>query len=578
MKPAGSDFNFRAAPAAPANRDWQPIDHAVARWVRAHGGDQRLADIAAAASAADGAGDSALRIDDAETLAALRTMPLVGTADSAATPFVIDDDLFYLRRNFSHEVALAQLLGERLQPAQATISVDQLDSLFAQPDDPRIAGQRAAVAKALRQRLFVLTGGPGTGKTTTVLRILMALLAEHGDDARLRLAAPTGKAAQRLGESLRAASAEDFPAAWQPLLAKVQMAETATVHRLLGSRGARGGWRHHADSPLPADIVVIDEASMLDLAMLRGVLEALSPDTRLILVGDADQLDSVGTGSVLQDIVSALGDDSANLQRLLHSFRADRALLPLNEAVRQGEPAAFFAGLSAAQPAAMQQRLADAPALRKALHGWADALLAEIIAAGIDRSLQHTLEPQIALETLRRRQLLSALREGEFGASGANAVIEKHLASALQTADAAVGEGTFWYPGRRVMITRNDPASGLFNGDIGICLGDGSGGLQVWFEAADDLPRAFDIAALPAHVAAFALTVHKAQGSEYAEVAVLLPQVVEHRLLSRQWLYTAISRARKRLQIWGTDAAITQAINAPAMRTSGLAKRIRLSL
>ncbi|RMH87620.1 exodeoxyribonuclease V subunit alpha [Lysobacter pythonis] len=574
MKPAGSFFGFQPHPLPMAGEDWRPLEHAVAAWVLAHGGDARLARLAARTSLAEAAGDSALRIDDAALREALPPMPLVGDAASTGTPFVLDGELFYLRRNFAHENALAALLAARLDGAESLATLD-VDTLFPDPADPRIADQREAVRKALGQRLFVLTGGPGTGKTTTVLRLLMALVRVSATPPRIRLAAPTGKAAQRLGESLRAASAADFPADWHDALAEVQAAETGTVHRLLGSRGARGGWSHDADHPLPAEIVVIDEASMLDLALLRGVLAALRPHTHLILVGDADQLDSVGTGSVLQDIVTVLGE-GASLQRLRHSFRADRALLPLNEAVRAGDAGAFRAALADAMPQARRQALRNGAARRAALHDWTDALLAELRENGIDQPHAPDDHGRVAahLRTLRQRQLLCALREGPFGASGVNAEIEARLAGALQThAGAGIGEGERWYPGRRIMITRNDAASGLWNGDIGLCLRDGAGHLRAWFEA-DGGVRGFDIGALPPHEPAFALTVHKAQGSEYDEVALLLPPGTGHPLLSRQWFYTAISRARRTLGIWGEDDAIAQAIETPARRISGLARRI----
>lgn len=581
MKPAGTHFDFSPL-SMRAEEDWGPLQSAIVRWVLAHGGDVLLARIAAQASLADMGGDSALQIEDEDNRIALAAMPLVGNAASDRAPFILDGGLFYLRRNFARERAVALMLSDRLVSPDAPTSRIDIDTLFENPCDPALTGQRGALDKLRGQRLFVLAGAPGSGKTTTVLRMLM-LLARESFDAqghwpRISLAAPTGKAAQRLRESLLAGSATDFASDWHESLASVQQHATGagTLHGLLGMRPERVDARFNAGHPLPADIVVVDEASMLDLALLRRLLDALPADARLLLVGDPDQLDSVGTGSVLQDIVAALADDAPQLQRLTHSFRADRALLPLNEAVRQGDVSAFRDAMQAAVPHAVQYRLAGSRALAQRLSTWADALLADIRAHGIDTTIAATDIPRITecLRTLRHRQLLCALREGPFGATGINAVIEQQLASALQGSEGFGGEGERWYPGRRILVTRNDASSGLHNGDIGLCLHDGER-LRVWFDGGEHGPRVFETGALPPHEAAFALTVHKAQGSEYDEVAVLLPPQAEHPLLSRQWFYTAISRARRALQVWGSDAAIARAIERPARRTSGLRDRIR---
>ncbi|MDO4710146.1 MAG: exodeoxyribonuclease V subunit alpha [Pseudomonadota bacterium] len=578
LKPAGSHFDFQPLLLPMAGDGWRPLEYALARWVLAHGGDARLARLAAEASLADAAGESALRIDDEALRSALAGMPLVSQGEGECKPFVLEGELFYLRRNFAHEVAVARLLSARLQEAGDMAESAQLpdvERLFPDPQDARVAAQLAAVKAALGRSLFVLSGGPGTGKTTTVLRMLMAQWQARGGDIRIRLAAPTGKAAQRISESLRAARAGDFAPEWQAALAAVQNAEASTVHRLLGSRGLRGGWTQHGDEPLPVDVLVIDEASMLDLSMLRALLEALSPSARLILVGDAEQLDSVGTGSVLRDIVQALGEGSKNLVRLEHSFRADRALLPLIAAVRQGESGAFHSALAEAEPQARHLPLPSRAVLHERLAAWARTIARQWQEDGTQLRIARGNHAEIArqLQSLRQQQLLCALREGEYGAQGANALLEEFLRQQY-SGHSAWGEKKNWYPGRRIIITRNDAASGLWNGDVGLCLADENGQLRVWFESADGQARSIDIGALPPHQGAFAMTVHKAQGSEYAEVAVLLPPQPDHPLLTRQWFYTAISRAKQRLHIWGSSAAIDHAIDHPSERISGLPGRL----
>ncbi len=607
MNAVGGSYHFRPLPGDAATPEaWRPLDRAVARWVAIHGGSPLLAQVAGWASLAEGHGDSALPLEgtdaarhgmgalDAAALAALASEPLVqvvgdGVQARATTPFVIDRGHFYLRRNFLHEVAVAQQLVARraVRGADVQTPAAYLAELFPDGAGPALA-QREAVAGVPGQRLFVLTGGPGTGKTTTVLRMLLLLArnaAEHGAALpAIRLAAPTGKAAQRLAAALRERVERPLPAAWQPCLEHVLAAEAGTLHRLLGSRGHSGGFRHHAGDPLAADIVVVDEASMVDLALLRALLEALPATATLILVGDADQLTSVGTGSVLLDLVGALEADSApELVRLQYSFRAHQDLVAINHAILQGDAAAFAAAWQAAGAAVIRRQVATGHELQRALRGWCRELRQSLQDSGAYAAVPEGRDDLVlaALDGLRRRQLLCALREGPFGAIEINAAIERVL-----HVDADDHGGTPWYPGRAVLITRNDAAAGLFNGDVGLCLLGTDGQLRVWFEAAATSgdgaataggPRSVRALApgnLPAHAAGFALTIHKSQGSEYDHVALLLPPDADNRILSRQLLYTGASRARRVLELWATDAALETAIATPVRRAGGLRRRL----
>lgn len=606
---AGDRFGFREDRRVPAVEAWRDIDRAVARWALAHGGSALLALVAGWASHAEGQGDSALFLDrgnrhgmaplEDAAIAALADEGLVGLPEDEASgrvhPFVLDGAAFYLRRNFRHELAVAQALrARRGEPTHSSgIEDEALRTLFGGSWREEEAPQRAAVRAALGRRLCVLTGGPGTGKTTTVLRMLLAIVrdfeAGHGRAPVIRAAAPTGKAAQRLSDALRAGTEAVAPD-WQPCLAPVLAAEAGTLHRLLGSRGP-AGYRHHADHRLPLDVLVVDEASMVDLALLRALLDALPEAACLVLVGDADQLTSVGTGSVLMDIVAALeADPQGDLVRLGHCFRADGGLAEVNAAVRSGDPAAFSRAFEAAAAGgrAVHHRLAGARQLAPRLRAWAEGIGASLAASGaFDTLAEDEHARQLAcLRALRSRQLLCALREGGFGAIEANRQIEawlrQHPALAGDPPDAWA-----WYPGRAVLVTRNDPATGLFNGDIGLCLrlrgADGQARLQVVFEPlpdarrADDgatAPRHFDPNTLPPHQGAFALTVHKSQGSEYAHVAVLLPPEAEHPLLSRQLLYTGLSRAREGIELWASDASLSAALGKAVGRQGRLGVRI----
>lgn len=628
-------YHFRrSASETAAPEAWRMLDHTVARWVKAHGGSPALAELAGWASLADGHGDSALPLRgeaagrhgmpplDERTLAKVMGDPMVAVVDAGSgtdaagrvdTPFVIDNGHFYLRRNHLHEGVVARHVRLRRAGAEpdAALGPADIDVLFQGDVGERVAAQRAAVAQVPGKRLFVLTGGPGTGKTTTILRMLMLLLKRRAGSgaapAVVRISAPTGKAAQRLSESLRDGATlmrgghAPLPDDWQPWLEASLAAHASTLHRLLGSRGHRGGFVHHAGNPVPADIVIVDEASMVDLAMLRHLLEALREDAALILVGDADQLTSVGTGSVLLDLVGAMeaGADPG-LVRLSHSFRADRSLLPVNEAVRRGDMDAYVRACEAAGEQVQRMPIETTEELRAALVGWARGLAEGLRTAGafsdLPRDGDGIAEQSAvlaALDGLRERQLLCALREGEFGAETANRHLESSIRAASSGDGLSVTQGE-WYPGRAVMITRNDYTAGLFNGDVGVCLRDADGTLGVWFAVtvsasptasagqldnavtADRTRRAicFSPGGLPDHQGAFAITIHKSQGSEYREVAVLLPPDPDNRILSRQLLYTGVSRARQRVQIWATGAVLRRALMTPARRSSGLRAKL----
>ncbi len=617
---AGERFGFhRLDSASNLPEAWRDLDRAIWRWVLAHGGDATTALYAGWASHAEGQGHSALPLSgidgyplpSAEERTALQASPLVASADAAATPirpFVLDGEYFYLLRNHRSEADVARLLAARrqatLEPSAALSDAD-LRELFNDRWRDEEERQRAAVRQAPGKRLMVLTGGPGTGKTTTVLRMVLGLSREHqvrsGYLPHLRIAAPTGKAAQRLGESLRQGAellrAGEKPIAehWLPHLDAALLADAATVHRLLGSRGRHGGYRFHADEPLPADIVVVDEASMLDLGLLRALLDALREDAVLVLVGDADQLTSVGTGSIMMDIVEALDRDPRDdLVRLHHCFRADATLVPINEAVRSGDQTAFDRAIERASrpvsigggPVAGIHVVDDAARLRRRLATWASGLQRMLSEARITTPVVMG-DPALIerLQLLRRRQLLCALREGPFGAVQAASVIAMHLRASEELAP---WFGQHWYPGRSVIITRNDHAARLYNGDVGLCLPlldeRGNPMLRVAFDPATDSAsdvqsasvamRLFDPNTLPPHEDAFALTIHKSQGSEYEHVAVLLPPDPDSPLLVRQTLYTGLSRARHSLELWSTPASTERALVRMLRRHGRLQERI----
>ncbi|GGY23278.1 RecBCD enzyme subunit RecD [Rhodanobacter panaciterrae] len=607
----------RPLPAA-APADERAIDQTLAQWVFKRTDSALLASAVRAASSAEGHGHSCAWLTDPQTdagfdadaLDVLRQHAWVGDG-SRFTPFVLDaQNRFYLRRNWQHETKLAAAILQRCQqrtlPIPADTLTDDLDALFAGMPAGNTDWQRAAVAAVPGARFFVLTGGPGTGKTTTVVRMLLMLL-RHARACGLpalpsiALAAPTGKAAQRLVQAIAKGKAElqttlpkeDF----RDLLPLIPHADARTLHRLLGYRPMENTFSHSARNPLAEDIVVVDEASMVDLAMMCQLLEALRPDAVLILLGDPGQLASVDAGSVLADIVASAPSNqlppgmaallapmlqnapgtttndaalAGQVLTLTHSWRAGSGLQRGIEALRDTpDPAWLDTLLSARADGDLHLRHCPNPhALRACVDSWierhVDLLQALLTSSSIDAGA--------ALQNLHQLQILSALRDGPFGAQGLNELISRQLAARF-----GIDSNHAWYHGRPVIITRNDYARGLFNGDVGIAL-QGADGLRVWFELSDRDGnaglRSFSPRALPAHESAWAITIHRSQGSEYRDVAVVLPPDEDNRILTRELVYTAISRARNHAEMWVTDTSLRAALSRPIQRQGGLRERL----
>jgi len=432
---------------------------------------------------------------------------------------VLEGDALALRRYRELEVRVATALRRR---AQAT-----LDSV---------------------PRLQLVTGGPGTGKTTRVAQLLAQ---DTAPTTRVALAAPTGKAAARLAEALREARA---PAHAAPVTA-------ATLHRLLGWQ-RDGGWRHGPAHPLPFEVVVVDEASMVDLPLMAALLEALADDALLVLAGDPDQLPSVEAGDVLTAVCAASEAPGSPLAaRRTHLRHAHRPVPGFDVAtlaahVRDGDAGAVLAGLAARRFAGVHWHPGGDRALAAAVAG-------EALAAY--RAVATAPDLEAALQAARAFRILCALREGPAGSATLNA----QLGQALDPLHGGHG----WFRGRLLLVTENSPRQQLFNGDVGLVWPDAQGEPRVWFEA-DAGPRAWLPAALPAHEPAYALTVHKAQGSEFDRAWLVLPERGA-RVLSRELLYTGLTRARRELHLWAAEAPLRSAIGRRAQRWSGLAARLQ---
>ena len=527
-----------------------------------------------------------------QALAASRFVatPASSSEEAEAAPLVLEHGLLYLRRYREYERRLALQLRRIAARVVPEAAIERVAPLFATLFPAAHEGdhQARAAALALRRALLLVTGGPGTGKTTTIAKLLAVRIAQANASQqptlRIALAAPTGRAADRMADSLRRAvaqmAAHGIEAAWLDALP----AQASTLHRLLGTIPDSPRFRHHADHPLPFDIVVVDEASMVDLPLMCKLAEAVADGAQLILLGDADQLPSVEAGDVLAAILHAAGagdalapDDARALHALLgdapHDAEADGLhghrvhlirgyrqsealdLAPLAEAVRGGDAEAALALLRNGELSNVHFH-----------EGIDDPLQARPGLLAHWRGLAAAGDPALALQLANRLRLLTALREGPQGARGLNARIEAALSGRR------IGAPPAWFPGRLLLVVENSYRHGLFNGDVGICLADAAGTPLAWFPGSDGV-RAFHPAALPAHESAFAMTVHKAQGSEFDEVWLQLPRA-DSRVLSRELVYTGLTRARTVLHVAGSADVIAAALGRHAGRVSGLGWRL----
>lgn len=504
------------------------------------------------------------------------------------TPMILCGERLYLNRMWRNELTVARFFNE----ANQALSVDEtrlastLDALFPAGDD--IDWQKVAAAVALTRRIAVISGGPGTGKTTTVARLLAALI-QTTDRARcrIRLAAPTGKAAARLTESLGSALRQ-LPLTDEQ---KAQLpTEASTLHRLLGAQPGSQRMRYHAGNPLHLDVLVVDEASMIDLPMMARLIDALPAHGRVIFLGDRDQLASVEAGAVLGDICAWVNagytaDRAAQLKRLtglpVPAGEGEAAgalrdsLCLLQKSYRFGSHSGIG---SLARAVNAGDRHGVKTTLRQpfddiALHPLSTTEEYETMLtqaqAGYDRYLRllrERAEPEAAIAAFGEFRLLCALREGPYGVSGLNEQLELML---NRKRAIALPRHSRWYEGRPVMISRNDSALGLFNGDIGIALERGEG-LRVWFPMPDGSIKSVQPSRLPEHDTAWAMTVHKSQGSEFDHAALILPSRSVP-LVTRELVYTAITRAKRQLSIYADEQVLTQAIVARTERRSGLA-------
>lgn len=495
---------------------------------------------------------------------AVEASPLVGLgagAEPNAHPLRLVDDLLYLERYWAEETLVRRILDERAAAGAPLINepalARSLDELFTGAGLP--AGvpdrQREAAEKAARSWTSVIAGGPGTGKTTTVARLLAVLQEVSPDGLRIALAAPSGKAAARLADAVAEAIAE-LPAGITP----PRISSSSTLHKLLEARGAGRGFGRGPSNPLPQEVVVVDEMSMVALPLMARLLQSLRPHTRLVLVGDPHQLTSVDAGSVLADLVSA---PRCEVTELTHTWRFGDEIAALADAIRLGDDERALELLAAGGAVELVEadagalELDDLPAVREQVVATGRAVHAAAVRGAADE----------ALAALDGHRLLCAHREGRWGVARWGRMAE----DALRQDVTGYGQGAEggWYVGRPLLVTQNSRDLDLSNGDQGVVVAAGAG-LRAAIGAAGQA-RLISPFLLDAVTSLHAMTVHKAQGSQFQRVTVVLPPV-ESALLTRELLYTAVTRAAQGVTLVGDPEAVRRAIRTPAVRASGLSR------
>ncbi|MBQ0116484.1 MAG: exodeoxyribonuclease V subunit alpha [Flavobacterium sp.] len=486
-------------------------------------------------------------------------------SENSIKPFVLWKDLLYMGRYFKYESQIMLALSKMQQRYAAELqeqksAFSKLEEVAAHTRDTDLEGtdwQYEAAVKTFHAPFSIICGGPGTGKTTTVAKVLRLLFAQQ-PDLKVALAAPTGKAAMRMVEALK-----NNPLYISHLQELYPDVSGSTIHRLLGYIHNSPHFKHHSERPLPFDVVVVDEASMLDMPLFAKLLNAIGPHTRLILLGDRNQLPAVDAGAVFGDLcgLQELETYKPFISNLYFSrrFDANSGIGKLSAGILQGADEVLEE---------FQQNTSDDVFID--VHH--KAQLFEQMALKYASFIQEE-DLVKALEKLNHVRFLCAVKEGDFGVYQVNAKIEK----ILQDKKLLHPNGVF-YHNRPIMVTKNDAELGLFNGDVGLIRRDAEGVFQAYFLDGENQIRVYLPAFITAYETVFAMTIHKSQGSEFDEVCIVLPEAGNHVMMSKELLYTAVTRAKKRLLIQAEKEVIKQTIMHSIEKTSGIQQRIKSAL
>jgi exodeoxyribonuclease V alpha subunit len=526
---------------------------------------------------------------------------LVADNEEAYKPFILDKDRLYLHRYFHYETALINNIRKLVQVESKVIARRQeelltqqsfIESLFHNEDATSTDWQLAAAINAVLNNFTIITGGPGTGKTTTVAKILAILFSLY-EDVKVALAAPTGKAGARMTESLLNTQLNVN----DKVRSRFNALKPATIHRLLGWQKGSPYFKHNVSNPLPYDLVVVDESSMIDVALFAKLLQALKPSSRIILLGDKDQLASVEAGSLFGDLCKALPAlnlfnaerrnfinsfitneqrklspeyETADQSHLLfqhlvelrysHRFKGDEGIGKLSRAVIQNDVMV------------LQQFLENNDTGQVQIDQQYDQHVFEEFIQGYKEYIA-TTDIKGALEQLNNLRILCAVRQGEQGVYNLNAMVETYLIK-----KGSLKRDSEFYRHRPVIVTQNDYTLGLYNGDTGILREDENGIMKAWFIDAAEGNEGKLKSVLPGFIkqmeTVFAMTIHKSQGSEFGKVMVVLPRSSEYQLLTRELLYTGITRAKKQVIIQANAEALMNAAKGVVERGSGVVERL----
>lgn len=497
-------------------------------------------------------------------------------------PLAIANGGVYLAKNLHYETLIVDFL-KRHQDSAATMPKESTLQLLHQlfPKSDAIDHQKIAAINALLSPTSIISGGPGTGKTTTVIRILMLLLNEH-PNLHISLAAPTGKAAARLSESIEKQKT-DFKAQRPELIHLLDKipSQSTTLHRLLSFNPNQIKPRYHQYHPLPTDLIIIDEASMIDLYIFNLLIEALPPHVRIIILGDKDQLASVEAGAIMGEICQNIGYDAkrlALLEKIMgqslptdftpkqvplnnvtlltksHRFSADSGIGQLAKAVNEQRVNDFLPIVSQSPDELTFINTGETADWRTLIH----LLLQDYVQLCQDKA-----EPRLLFQALQSVRILSATNVSEFGTHALNEYISHTLFHA---------DGNALYHGQAIMILQNDYVNHIFNGDVGIITED-NGRIIAYFESDNGELRALPVQLLPHYETAFAMTIHKSQGSEFDHVMLVLPDFYS-KILTKELLYTGITRAKKQLTLIGTPRIIKTTIGNHTERFSGIGAQL----
>ena len=495
-------------------------------------------------------GHSCIHLDEAEQ-ALVSASGLASETD--LSPLILEQDRLYLHRYWFYENRLAEQLKCLLKRSYSKHDQESLLARYFVELIDETDWQREATKKALNQAFCIITGGPGTGKTTTVVKILailQELAIKDGGALHIALATPTGKAAMRLQESI-GSNKKTLPCS-EAIKQQIPEAVT-TIHRLLGARPSSPYFKHDSNNPLAYDLVVVDEASMVDLALMSKLVDALKPGSRLILLGDKDQLASVEAGAVLADLTAVLPENTVELKK---SHRFKGAIKALAEAVNK-------------------QAVDDAWSWLENDPEQIGLLKTDLIEYIAEQYLPYLKEIKnnadfnAIFAAFSRFQVLCSNRHAERGVVEINKNVEAKLAQ--QNKIRITGQ---WYVGRPVMVTQNNSSMQLYNGDIGLCLYDqASTANRVFFLRPDGSVKKVLPSRMPAHETVFAMTIHKSQGSEFDECLCVLPHEINP-VLTKELIYTAITRAKIKLRIVSDYSIFSETLRQSVLRTGGLSKKL----